>query len=244
MRPRRLWQSLVVLLWLCGVTGPGPVRAGEAEAAGGVVELGDGRYRIGGIELDRRAGRFEIGGRVLPVDTEAMPIEFLAVTRGAVKAYEAVIELDTSAVEFNLACILLGLDAENATLPAYHFDPTPLRGDAVALHVTWEADGEVHHHPLGALIRSNGEPVVEDWLYTGSAFGHDGAYLAEVVGTLIGAVHDPDSIIQHRTGLGLGRYGAVTVNPEVMPATGTAVRIVVTRTEAPPVSENLPAGAP
>ncbi|MEZ5559648.1 MAG: YdjY domain-containing protein [Pseudomonadales bacterium] len=206
---------------------PEPAGAGEPAAAPEPIDLGDGRYRIGNIVVDRNTSPFSVAGSVLPVDTEAMPIEFLAVTRGGMKAYEAIIELDTDAVSFNLACILLGLDASKATLPVYHFDPAVLKGDPVQIDVSWVRDGTIQTHGLIDLILVDGKPAPADWVYLGSGFGQNGLYMAEAYGTLIGVVHDPDSIIQHRTGLGLGDYGAVTVNPELMPAAGTPVTITV-----------------
>lgn len=179
-----------------------------------VEDLGGGRYRIGEISLDRNARWFEMPGRMISQDAIDAPIEFLAVVKGGMKGYEAVLELDTTAVAFNTACILLGLDVANATLPKYHFDPDPVKGDVVNLEIRWEDNGKRVVRPLADLILADGAPVTSDWVYVGSAFDPDGRYLAEMFGTLIGVVHDPDSIIQHRTGLGLGDYGAVTVNPE------------------------------
>jgi len=126
------------------------------------------------------------------------------VTKGAMKAYEATLELDAPAVAFNVACIVIGLDASHATLPAYHFDPKVLTGDAVDLEVRWVDGGEPRQHPLGELLLNRNAPVTHDWIYVGSSFMPDGRYLAEYYGTLIGAVHDTESIVQHRTGLASG----------------------------------------
>ena len=53
--------------------------------------------------------------------------------------------------------------------------------------------------------------------------------MAEAAGTLVGFVHDTWSIIQHREGLGLGNYGAITIDAEVLPAAGSAVLLRVQR---------------
>lgn len=251
-------RSLAAALWLlagaCGamVIAPAFARAeaaaaaesGAAESATAAVppaveDLGGGRYRVGAIEIDRNAGRFTVPGRVLEIDTEAMPIEFLAVSKGALKAYEATLELDTTAVAFNVACLVIGLDPAHATLPAFHFDPSVLAGDPVDLGVRWVEDGEVHEHPLGELLLNRNGPVTHDWVYVGSSFTPNGVYLAEQYGTLIGVVHDPESILQHRTGLGLGDYGAITVNPQRMPPAGTPVTVIVAREPDAEVSKNL-----
>jgi hypothetical protein len=60
----------------------------------------------------------------------------------------------------------------------------------------------------------------------------DGRFVADATGTLIGFVHDPASIIEHRTGLGIGAYGSVQGNPEVLPPIGSAVELIVTVPQA------------
>ena len=223
-------QKVIGLWTIVILTLAATVHSAEIQPGGmgsGVEDLGDGRYRIGAIEVNKAERSFTVSGTVLPVDTEAMPIEFLAVTRDGVKAYEAAIELESSAIEFNTACILIGLDAEKASHPEFHFDPKPVRGDPVSISVSWEADGTRQTRPLIELILNKDQPADSAWVYTGSLFNPDGSYIAEELGTLIGVVHDPDSIIQHRTGLGLGDYGAVTINPEAWPGTGTVISLTV-----------------
>ena len=46
-------------------------------------------------------------------------------------------------------------------------------------------------------------------------------------GTLVGFIHDPASIIEHETGVGLNDYGAVGGNPDVVPPVGTPVTLTV-----------------
>jgi hypothetical protein len=73
----------------------------------------------------------------------------------------------------------------------------------------------------------------EDWTYTGSFLqGSDGRFVADATGTLVGFVHDPACIIDHRAGLGIGAYGSVQGNPEVLPPVGSAVELIVTVPQA------------
>jgi len=56
---------------------------------------------------------------------------------------------------------------------------------------------------------------------------------------LIGFVHDPISVIEHREGLGIGAYGSVAANREMVPEPGSRVWLRVTnlkpsRAEAQP----------
>jgi len=193
-----------------------------------VEDLGDGRYRVGAIEIDKEARRFTVPGTIIDLE-ENMPLEFLAIAKGGVKSYESLIELDVSAVEFNLACILIGLDADKATHPKMHFDPDPVAGDAVDVRVSWVRDGEEQSHAIERLLRGAPDAAEHVWVYTGSFFTPHGDYMAMQVGTLIGFVHDPESIIQHQAGLGIGNYGAITFDPEVRPPAGTPVKITLSR---------------
>lgn len=213
-------------MWVALALFSAPV-AGE-EPAPPIEDLGDGRYRIGTIEVDKEAQRFTVPGAALGLDS-GMPVEFLAVVKGGVKSYEALLELDASAVEFNLACILIGLDSARATRPKHHFDQAPVTGDIVDLRVSWLLGGQEQSHDIERLLRGADLPGDHVWVYTGSYFRPDGAYVPTFTGTLIGFVHDPESIIQHQKGLGLGNYGAVTLDPDIMPPAGTRVTVSVSR---------------
>jgi hypothetical protein len=228
----RMMLGCCCALLTCFVVFGPPVSADTAVSSGttAVDDLGNGQYRIGSIILDKTKGQFSVPGTVIELQQPNSPIEFIAVSKGGVKRYEAIFELDTSAVNFNLACILIGLDASHATHPKYHFDPQALKGDAVEMFVSWEEEGKTRRVPVTDVLRvPGGAHVSDEWIYTGSFFSPDGRYTAEVVGTLVGFVHDPESIIQHRSGLGLGNYGAVSVNPEVLPRPGTPVLLQVSR---------------
>lgn len=193
-----------------------------------VEDLGDGHYRIGTIEVDKEAQRFTVPGTIIDL-AEGMPLEFLTVSKGGLKSYESLIELDVSAVEFNLACILIGLDADKASHPQRHFDPDPVTGDLVDLRVSWVDDGEKKTFKVEQLLRGADEAVEHLWVYTGSFFTDRGDYVPTLTGTLIGFVHDRESIIQHQAGLGLGNYGAITYDPDVRPPAGTPVEVTVSR---------------
>jgi hypothetical protein len=200
--------------------------AGSPEAPGaGTVGSWAGSPGLGTISLDRQSRTFAVPGRVIKRE---QPLEYLAVKKDGFKAYEAVLELDTTAVEFNLACMLIGLSPENAVLPEYHFDPRPVVGDPVEVFIQW-GDGE-STKALRAeeIFLVDGERVPQsEWIYTGSTMTPDGVYLAEAAGTLVGFVHDKDSIIEHRTGIGLGNFGAVVVDETLLPPEGSPIRLVV-----------------
>jgi hypothetical protein len=191
-----------------------------------VEELGHQRYRVGQIVVDKKAEQFTVPGTILRRDP---PLEFLAVRKGGYKSYESLIELDASAHEFNVACILIGLDASKAKPARSHFDPQPVEGDPVEIQVGWLVDGKMTWRDAAELLRL-GDKTLEPhaWIYTGSIVLPNGAYLAHLDGTVIGFVHDPASIIEHRSGL-LGRYRDVAINTDVVPPVGTSITMRVTR---------------
>ncbi len=220
----------VLVLLLCGCL---MVSLAHGQETSPVEDLGEGRVRVGNIEIDTRQGSFTVSGMVILQDKIDAPMEFIAVTKGGVKSYEAIIELDTSAIDFNLACILIGLDEANATRPQYHFDPAETLGDPVSMTVAFEIESDQGREqavvPVESLLAGEDTVGSHQWVYTGSSFYPNGDYLAEGVGTLVGFVHDPESIIQHRRGLGLGDYGAVVLNAEVVPPGQTPVVFTLQR---------------
>ena len=75
-----------------------------------------------------------------------------------------------------------------------------------------------------------GEEVFDndDWVYMGSEMSHDGKqFMADVGGTLIGFVHDPWSVIEHRGGAGIGAYGLITGNKDALPPEGSAITLSI-----------------
>jgi hypothetical protein len=193
-----------------------------------IEDLGDGRYRIGSISIDKPARRFTVAATVL---RDQPPIEFLVSTRGGYKAYEAVLEADATAFEFNLACILIGLDAANATTMEEVYQGATLDGDRVGITVAWQSGDASYTNP-GARLLLYGQPPVpvenDEWVYSGGTMTEDGNYLPDATGTLVGVVHRGESVIEHLPGVGLGDYGSVLINNDLLPAVGEAVQIEIT----------------
>lgn len=212
-----------------------PGQAPPGAAPPEVKDLGGGRYQIGTVLVDRQARQLVVPGRVLHIDDA--PLEYVAVGRAGHKAYESLLELDAIGTEFNVGCLLLGLDAAAVRRPEYQFDRRPPEGPAVKIELRWRVGDETVQVPLSEALRIASAPEpgapttapADDWVYTGSFnAGPDGRYAADVVGAIVGFVHDPASIIEHRAGLGIGAYGSVQGNRELLPAVGSAVELIVT----------------
>lgn len=185
-----------------------------------VAKLGPSLYRIGEITVDTTKHEASVAGKVNAVET----LEFVANTRDGLKAYESALTLDTYAVTFNAAMLLLGLDKDHARVPLQHFDPAPPQGDRVAIWIDWTRTGERVRTPAEHLLfdKETRKPIPpSDWVYTGSTFVPEGPtqkstrYVADIDGVLIGFVHSPAPIIENVAGAGVRRYGLIVLNPNL-----------------------------
>src|SRR5688572_2393488 len=90
-----------------------------------VEKVSPTELRMGSVRIDTEKHEISIPGRI----NAATVLEFVANSTGGVKRYESAITLETSAVTFNTALILIGLDPSNAEPARFHFDPNAPKGD-------------------------------------------------------------------------------------------------------------------
>ena len=197
-----------------------------------VAKLGPGLFRIGEIKVDTTKREASVSGKVNAVEI----LEFVANTQGGLKAYESALTLDTNAVTFNAAMLMIGLDKEHARVPTQHFDPVPPKGDRVALWIDWTRDNQKIRTPVEQLLfdkESRQTVPGSEWVYTGSVFLENGVsptatrYLADLDGVLIGFVHSPAPIIENIAGAGVGRYGNIVLNPNLGLEPDTPVTLTI-----------------
>ena len=189
-----------------------------------IKKLGNEQYQIGNIHIDKKNKKFSVSGSIIRHEG---PLEFLAVTKGGKKAYESLLELNVDAYEFNLACILIGLDSKNAKPSKVHFDNNPVEGDDVEINVSWNKGGKTFSRKGEDMLNvKKPNKSGRYWIYTGSIVVEGKQYMADVDGTLIGFSHDPSSIIEHHIGVGLHDYGAVAANMN-LPPVGTKITLEV-----------------
>lgn len=205
-----------------------PGATGPTAPVGELKPLGGDRYQIGRIVLDKKAGRFTVPGRVHVL---GKPLEYLATSPGGMKEYETLLELDASGSEFNLACILLGLERDPKQGPYWQFSKDPLSGPRVEIRVAWQDGGKRREVSAAEALldpKDETKPESVEWVYMGSLMNPaDGLYAADVTGTLVGFVHDANSVIESVYGLGIGTYGSVSGNPDKLPPEGTPVELIV-----------------
>jgi hypothetical protein len=207
---------------------PQPFATGRPPPVGELKPLGKDRYQIGRIVVDKKAGRFTLPGRV---HVMGQPLEYLVTAPGGMKEYETLLEVDATGSEFNLACILLGLERDPRQGPFYQFSEAPLVGPKVLVSIAWQ-DGNKRREisAAEALLDPKGDvrPESVEWVYTGSlSMPPDGQFAADITGTLIGFVHDANSIIESVAGLGIGAYGSVSGNAALLPPVGAPIELIV-----------------
>ncbi len=198
-----------------------------APPLGGLKALGQERFQIGRIVVDKRAGTFTVPGRVHVL---GKPLEYLATSPGGRKAYETLLELDATGTEFNLACILIGLERDAKQAQFRKSGKAPIAGQRVAIHIAWSEGGRRRKISAADALgnpEAGAKPEPIEWVYTGSPTSEaTGRFAADVTGTLIGFVHDPSSVIESAVGIGIGAYGSVRGNA-ALPPVGSAIELIV-----------------
>ncbi len=123
----------------------------------------------------------------------------------------------------------MGLDDAKSVKPRWQFDENDAVGQPVRISILWTDDDERKVVRAANALMNGDEPFDHhDWVYIGSiASPQDGSLMAEMSGTLIGFVHDPLAIIEHRTGAGIGAYGSITGNGDVLPEEGSEITVTV-----------------
>lgn len=196
-----------------------------------LVRLGPDVLRIGRVEVNTATREVMVPGHI---NDNTVPIlEFVANTQNGFKAYESAITLDTDAITFNAALLLIGLDKSRARLPKHHFDPIPPAGDAVDVFVNWDAAGQPRRVRVEELLldtRTNTTMAEGPWVYTGSAFIEGtNQFLAQNDGVLIGFVHSPAPLIENPRDGAVNAYGSVILNEKLIKP-GTFVTVTVKAT--------------
>jgi hypothetical protein len=194
---------------------------------GELKPLGDERYQIGRIVVDKRAGSFVVPGRVHAL---GKPLEYLATSPGGMKAYETLFELYATGSEFNLACILIGLERDQKHMAARQAAPGPLIGPRVAISIAWSEDDKRRKVSAAEAVlnpEAGVKPESVEWVYIGApATNPQGPFAADVTGTLIGFKPDENNVIESAVGIGLGAYGSVRGHP-MLPPNGSAIELIV-----------------
>lgn len=194
-----------------------------------VEKLADGRLRVQNVRVDTAKREVSVSGFVNKEMAAGTTLEFIANASTGGKTYETVFTLDTDAVAFNTALLLVGLDPKRATVPTMHFDPRSPAGDPVEIWVEWADTGKTRRVRVEDLLydnRTKKTMPVGPWVYTGSSF-FEGRFLATIDGVLIGFVHSPSPLIENPSAGAVGAYGSVVFNTRLGLVAGAPVTLIV-----------------
>lgn len=203
-------------------------QAAAPPLVGELKPLGQDRYQIGRIVIDKAARSFVVPGRVHAL---GKPLEYLGTSPGGMKAYETLFELDTTGSEFNLACILIGLERDpKHTASLRSNSGAPLLGPRVAIFIAWSEGGKRRKVSAAEAVlnpEADVKPESVEWVYTGAPAGdRPDRFGADITGTLIGFKRDENNVIESSYPIGLGAYGSVRGHAMV-PANGSAIELIV-----------------
>jgi hypothetical protein len=194
----------------------------EATAGPNIEALGNDRFRIGALTLDRARREIRFSGSI--ARTEG-PMEYLLCASGG-KLYESVLGTDVDPYHLQLALLLIGLEPRNNL--ERQGDLRHAQGDPVLIRVEWEGDDARTSHRAEELLWSmTGERAMEPthWVFTGSTFV-DGTFAASLDRSIVAVFNDPAAIVNNPLQSAQDDTSFVP-NQTVLPPVDTPVEIIM-----------------
>lgn len=207
-----------------------PEPRAEALPPSPVEKIDATTYRIGEMRLDTKRKILTVPGTVNDVTV----LEFVANTLGGFKAYESALTLNTNAVSFNAALLVLGVDPARSRPSRMQFDEQPPEGDPVEITIEWHDGAATKAAAIEELLfdQRTGETLAKGpWVYTGSTFWVSPSgvkqFRAEADGVLIGFMHGPQSIIDNPRNDALHGFGSIVLNPHLGLKAGLPITLTI-----------------
>ena len=229
MRSEFFGRLLVFACLMVTITEYATAQAPKPPATRSPVEkLGANTYRVGTIAVDTARREVSVPGTLNEVAT----VEFVANARDGIKAYESAVTLDTDAITFNAALLLIGLDPARGKPSTMQFDSVAPQGDRVELFAELPSGSKVRRVRFEEILFDQGTKkalAAGPWVYTGSTLvntENGPRYMAEVDGVLIGLMRGPSAIIDNPSNNLVGRFGNINLNPAIAKA-GMTVSLIV-----------------
>lgn len=242
---------LRVLVILCGCAWTMKAQVAEDQKPA-IEEVSPGVLRIGTVQVEQATKTVSFPAAVNM--TKGL-MEYLLVGRGG-PTHESLLVTDTKPIELHTAMLLLGAKGSKPTPGGAEVPPPQLTkeylqhapkltGDLILLTATWkDANGNEKTGDISQWLLytpSKKPPVNGPWLYTGSGFGADGAFLAQVEDILAGLVTNSAALINNpRKGNDDDR--AWDANPAIIPPVKTPLTLSVKLLEQPGAAGSTAAG--
>lgn len=224
--------SLLALLPLVATAADEPAVAKPA-----VKDLGNGQYEVGAIRLEQKTKTVTFPGAV---NMDKGGLEYLLVGRNG-PTHESLLVTDVSPTELETVMILLGVkppkrvmpgvDAPPGQLTAEYLKGAPkLAGEQIAITATWKdkagAEKTVEVADWLYYLPNKKAATRGAWVYSGSMFGADNKFLAQLEEIFASLVTNPAALINNpRKGSDDDRVWEV--NDKVVPPAGTPVTITI-----------------
>lgn len=217
-----------LLLLLCAAAAAAQAPAQKEPA---IEKLGASTFRIGRMIVDTAKREVSVPGTVNAPST----LEFVANTPDGMRAYETAFTLDSSAISFNAALLLIDLDPARSKPSKFQFDPSTPEGDPVEIEVEWQDGGRKRRDKIEEFLfdqRTKKTLPSGPWVYTGSTWfetydERKRAFAAQVEGVLIGLMHGPQALIDNPRNDAVGGYGRIILNPQLNLAEKTPITLIV-----------------
>jgi hypothetical protein len=191
-----------------------------------VRPLGDGRWQVGDVTLDRAARTVTIPA---VVNQDRAAVEYLLVASSG-KTHESVLRTDAAPLHVHAAMLLLGARAATDADPAWaRGRAAEPPGDVVTLEIAWrDARGRARRRPAERWVWNEETRAAMSrgpWRYNGSQLFR-GLFMAQEDGSVIALISDPDALVNNPR-RGRENDEIWRVNTRRVPPVGTPVEVVV-----------------
>lgn len=194
-----------------------------AETNAPVRALGEGRFAVGLVTLDRSTRQISFPATV---NLHEETVEYVVVHKSG-KAHESIFRTEARPQDVHVALLLLGVKPVMTNW--FGADgKAPPHGDKVRIEVAWTDLYSRHQRPAEDLVlnKETGHTLARgEWIYNGSNFS-EGRFTAQRDGSIVSIHIDPDALINNPRP---GRENDDLYRPhaETLPPIGAAVAITI-----------------
>ena len=189
-------------------------------------EIGEGLFQVGDVVYDVNKREVTLTGEINIINGDTI-IEFFACGKLG-KTHESVLMLNSEPIH-----IFLALGAGLGMNPGMNLtvvgDPHTPKGDSAEMWVEWQQGEETVRRRAEDLLWNamEGRPMQRtNWVFTGGRLINNTQFTPQVHHNIIAVYRDPDSIFNHTLSGGTDDR-TYRVNGDVIPAKGTAVKVII-----------------
>jgi hypothetical protein len=196
-----------------------------------VERVAPGVFRLGTISIYKETKSLSFPAKV---NMDKGLLEYLLV-KSSGKTHESLLRTDVEPYHLQIAFLLLGFEGTDRPIAVQGSEEIP-KGDPVEITIEYKKTGTGSAGERSERIKTeewvvkkvNGDlkPIgALDWVYTGSVV-HQGAFIAQVSGSIIAIFRDPAALIDNAS-LGGESDEIWFVNEKTVPPVGTPVTIII-----------------